>query len=55
VRNILGAHPFQNFEAVHSRQPDIEDNEIERRSLHLAERGFAIVDNDWIVARLGQG
>jgi hypothetical protein len=50
VRHLFGAHPFQNFEAIDSRQPDIEDDQVEWRSLCFPERGFAIVDHDGIVA-----
>src|SRR5205814_3786068 len=55
LRHVPGPHSFQDLEAVHSRQSDVEHDEIERRSFRLSERRLAVVNNDGIVAGFGEG
>ena len=55
MRNVFRPHSFQNLEAVHPRQPHIEHDQVEGRPLCFAQRGFAIVDHDGIMACFRQG
>ena len=51
---MFGAHPAQNFEAIHAGQADVEHDQVERRFLCFAEGGFAVMDHEGIVTGLGE-
>src|SRR5437763_303950 len=51
---MLRAQASQKFEAVDSRQPNIEHDQVERSTVHCLQRGFAAVNGFRIVTVLGQ-
>ena len=54
ARNVTRAQPAQDFKPVHSWQPNIEHDQVERRFRCIAQGGFAIVSHDRVMAGFGQ-
>ena len=54
ARNVARTQATQDFKPVHSWQPNIEHDQVERRLRRIAQCGFAIVSHDRIVAGFDQ-
>jgi hypothetical protein len=54
ARNVARPQAAQDFEPVHSWQPNIEYNQIKRRFRGVAQGGLSIVGHDRVVAGLNQ-
>jgi len=50
ARDVAGAQKAQQFETIHSRETDIEHNQIERRVHCLAQCFLSIVSHNRIVS-----
>jgi len=54
ARNVARTQPTQDFKPVHSWQPNIEHDQVERRLRGIAQCGFTIVSHDRIMAGFDQ-